>query len=361
MQYSVTYREKNGGIQVIVRYKNNSGQWKQKAKQGISKKSLAKIEANKIIDELKANEDFDEDFNDLTLGLLKKEYLERTKLLREPATYINYAQCLDHYSSLDEIPISRLKVIDVQKCVNRMVLKKLSHTTLQRFTSIFKSFIKWVGISYNVKVPILASITIPSCKSKIEKKVINSKDLGILIAFYRDRQSLSLDYYIAVLIASKAGLRVGEIMGLTWDDIDFEKCSISVNKQWKILKETDSYGFGELKSKNSYRSIPVSPIVIKELQLIKGISSINFNRRILNASSTSSLTVNLDKTLKKHFGITIHELRHTYATYLISSGLDFKTTAKLLGHDVEQTMRVYSHVTSDMLDSARILINAHIN
>ena len=59
---------------------------------------------------------------------------------------------------------------------------------------------------------------------------------------------------------------------------------------------------------------------------------------------------------KAGYDITIHELRHTYATILISNGVDFKTAAKLLGHDVEQTMKVYSHVTSDMLENAKNII-----
>ncbi|WP_455803973.1 tyrosine-type recombinase/integrase [Clostridium butyricum] len=51
-------------------------------------------------------------------------------------------------------------------------------------------------------------------------------------------------------------------------------------------------------------------------------------------------------------GISIHELRHTYATLLIGNGIDFKTAAQLLGHDVQQTLKTYSHVTDEMLNKA---------
>ena len=64
-----------------------------------------------------------------------------------------------------------------------------------------------------------------------------------------------------------------------------------------------------------------------------------------------------NKFIKCGFNITIHSLRHTYATNLIANGLDFKTTAKLLGHTVEQTMKTYSHVNDDMMDNARKIIN----
>ena len=55
--------------------------------------------------------------------------------------------------------------------------------------------------------------------------------------------------------------------------------------------------------------------------------------------------------------MSIHELRHTYATALISNGVDFKTVAKLMGHDIEQTMKTYSHVTDDMLNNATKLLS----
>lgn len=68
------------------------------------------------------------------------------------------------------------------------------------------------------------------------------------------------------------------------------------------------------------------------------------------------MRTNLDKQLRKKFDTCIHELRHTYATKLIANGLDFKTAAHILGHNVEQTMRIYSHVTDKMYNKAAELI-----
>lgn len=305
------------------------------------------------------NQSFNNDFALYTVYELKNEYLAHIQLHREPSTYNTYKQRLANYSVLDNNKITDLSLIDVQKCVNEMVKNKLSISTIKISDTVFNSFVKWVGINYNLKLPILKGITIPKDKDKSnrEKKALNSKELKPLIDFYKKRQSYSLNYYISILLASKAGLRLGEISGLTWSDIDFEKGYISINKQWKILKETGKYGFGSLKSTNSFRTIPIAPSILKELELIKSNSPININRRIISTNNTASLNNGLDESLKKNFGITVHELRHTYATNLIANGLDFKTTAKLLGHDVEQTMRIYSHVTDEMLDNAKKLID----
>ena len=79
------------------------------------------------------------------------------------------------------------------------------------------------------------------------------------------------------------------------------------------------------------------------------ITDINKRIVIINRNAFSS---KCNYRLRKKFNISIHEFRHTYATLLIANGIDFKTTAKLLGHDVKETMRTYSQVTDDILKDA---------
>jgi Site-specific recombinase XerD len=57
------------------------------------------------------------------------------------------------------------------------------------------------------------------------------------------------------------------------------------------------------------------------------------------------------------YNISVRELRHTYSTGLVAQGLDFKTIAKLMGHDLQQTIKPYSHVTNDMMKRATKIIN----
>ena len=68
----------------------------------------------------------------------------------------------------------------------------------------------------------------------------------------------------------------------------------------------------------------------------------------------------LNKRMKSlGFNVCLHELRHTYATKLIASGVDFKTAAYILGHDVKETMNTYTHVTDSMLMNAKNIINSN--
>ncbi len=128
--------------------------------------------------------------------------------------------------------------------------------------------------------------------------------------------------------------------------------------QWKIIKSDGTVGLGELKTKNSYRTIPMPPLV-KEI-LLKWYNSnpIDISNRVIVYNCVAGLTNLLRNYTKKlGFDLSIHEFRHTYATSLIARGIDFKTVAKLMGHDVEQTMKTYSHVTDEMFNNATKVIN----
>ncbi|MGJ0905884.1 tyrosine-type recombinase/integrase [Clostridium botulinum] len=128
---------------------------------------------------------------------------------------------------------------------------------------------------------------------------------------------------------------------------------MSIKRQLKKLKKKKKYGLGSLKNKNAYRVVPFSDNVYTELKNFKNIYPLNFNDRLFKFTNTASMASRLSELyLKKGYDISVHELRHTYATTLIANGVDFKTVAKLMGHSVQQTIITYSHVTDEMMKKA---------
>ena len=80
---------------------------------------------------------------------------------------------------------------------------------------------------------------------------------------------------------------------------------------------------------------------------------VDISNRIIVYKQLGGVDRRLRECCKSYgYDISIHELRHTYATALIANNVDFKTVALLMGHDIKQTMKTYSHVTSDMMDNA---------
>lgn len=219
--------------------------------------------------------------------------------------------------------------------------------------------------------------------------------------------------YYALLTAYYTGLRISEVYGLTWDCIDFDNKTITVNKiAKKIEKEgTNSEGkrirgirgkastrwyFGDCKTKSSYRTIPVSDYLLNALQDYKHLQEKNIadygeyylrhyakpeksktNKDVLRILSFPELDMDMpyeqvypvfvkengefhgtdsmkypSKVINDELGITFnfHALRHTHATRLIEAGTPIKAVSDRLGHgNVRTTLETYVHSTDEML------------
>lgn len=133
--------------------------------------------------------------------------------------------------------------------------------------------------------------------------------------------------------------------------------TLKVNKQWKKLKD-GTIGFGDVKTKNSNGVVPLPPTTFSEIIKYKKTAQTDLNKRLFLDKVTQSTTNRMYYKYKRPgYDILIHDLRHTYATMLIGNGIDLKTVTKFLGHTIEMTMKTYSHVNSDMINTAINMIN----
>jgi integrase len=147
-----------------------------------------------------------------------------------------------------------------------------------------------------------------------------------------------------LIVALNTGLRRGEILNLTWKDIDFQRKLLTVQK-----------------SKNGEkRSVPMSQTLRDAL---KGIKVINIPGHVFPIS-VRSLRAAFDKTLEKaeikdfHF----HDLRHTFATRLVQNGVDLYKLKELLGHKtLAMVMRYAHHYPESLRDSIEILDKNYYN
>lgn len=160
------------------------------------------------------------------------------------------------------------------------------------------------------------------------------------------------------------GLRNGELRGLTWNDINFKKSCLSVNKN--ITKTPDPitgkpYTISSPKTMSSYRTIPISIILLEYYKdLYDDCSSYyNFNDNwyvFCNIDPLPETTLR-DRKTKNAFkagvkDIRVHDFRHSCASLLIDSGANITLVAKYLGHfKIDETLNTYSHMYQNRLEN----------
>ncbi|KRN13424.1 phage-related integrase [Fructilactobacillus fructivorans] len=168
--------------------------------------------------------------------------------------------------------------------------------------------------------------------------------------------------YAMIATSLLTGLRFEEVIGLTWDNIDWKNKELTVDKSYSQVDKE----FQPTKNKTSMRTIAINDDLVNLLQKVKaaqleflGKSEKNNPNNFIFLSHTGNINSNAAvnkslKTLSKHLGIkdiTFHGLRHTHASYLLSMGISIQYVSKRLGHkNISITQQVYAHLLESKED-----------
>lgn len=162
---------------------------------------------------------------------------------------------------------------------------------------------------------------------------INSRNIGLLISLY-------------------SGIRIGELCALKWEDVDFKKNRLTINKTIQRVyikdknKSISKVIITTPKTKNANREIPINKDFLEILKKVKTDKKhyiLTGNEKYIEPRTYRKyFNKILDELKIKHFNF--HSLRHTFATNCISLGVDYKTVSELLGHaNVNITLNLYVH------------------
>ena len=159
------------------------------------------------------------------------------------------------------------------------------------------------------------------------------------------------------LFVLNTGLRCGEMIALTWDDVDFNGRKVSVNKTATVISSDGQIIINPPKTKSSVRDVPLTQEALKILkeQKKRNVIDIENSRYVFTGNDGEIVSnQNYSRTLTyicKKNGIepiSMHSLRHTFATRCIEAGMKPKTLQTILGHStLAMTMNKYVHTTED--------------
>lgn len=200
-----------------------------------------------------------------------------------------------------------------------------------------------------------------SVKSDIGKPSEKKEALSIDVQKKFLEQAKGQSYENQFRFVLQTGLRTGELVGLKWEDIDFENKTLKIQRSMEYRYSVGVWRVGEPKSKSGYRTIPLTDEAIRILKAQKEknkkikvipmewVEQVFLCRKgepVKNSTYDTALFKICDKAEIKRF--SMHVLRHTFATRCIEGGMMPKTLQKILGHsNIGITMNLYVHITEE--------------
>ena len=273
-----------------------------------------------------------------------EEYLKSQHEKLKIGTYNIYEGYIKNHIKpfFGNIALRKMNSETVQTFINS--LSALAPSTVKGIFSFLREMLKKAN-KENYIAPIWIDIELPKVKryevevfSREEQKQIenslnieeNPNDIGILICLY-------------------TGLRIGEVCGLKWKDIDFKTGDIYVNRTVQRVTIDGKSVLRELppKSETSQRKIPIPPYLLEKLKTARNLrQSVYVLHTDYHMMDTRTFQYQYRKTLERA-GVryaNAHTLRHTFSVRALELGFDIKTLSEILGHaDATITLRIYAH------------------
>ena len=307
-----------------------------------------------------------------------KKLIRRNKMKAQ----ISYKEWLEYWLESKRTFVKEATFANYSLAVDNHIIPALGNCTLNELTEkqVQKTVLYWLGEGRKDKkgglsektVRDLVTIVKLTLKAAAKAKLIPRRSLEILfpknkqpkpIRVFSEESQQKLSRLIhlnltpknaSILFCLHTGIRIGELCGIQWKDIDLERRVVHINKtiQRIYTKDINSTSQSRLcitspKTMSSIREIPLSSIIYP---ILLKINPMNPNIYLLTNtekfSEPRTFRSYYDRLLKQmdieH--INFHGLRHTFATRLIERGADYKTVSELLGHaSVNTTLELYVH------------------
>jgi len=293
------------------------------------------------------------------------------------STYAKYESF--HRLHIADCRLAGMRLIDI-KAANiqgyyNTLMDKTTVKNIHQIHKLLKIFFKYcLKADILIKNPLLA-VELPKLPMKSDTNTaLTDTDIEKLLNACKDDIK-----YFPYVFACFTGLRSGELLALSYKDLDFKNAMITVNKSVKHLNVDGKYQplLSEAKTASSIRRVPI----LEEIQglLNAHIKSIVDKTRVFNISGDFLLFPSDTGTYRDHSnflqafkrlcksldiqeGCTIHSLRHTFCTILARQGVSLLDASRLMGHsNVNITAKIYSHVSDDDKKNAVQKLAAYFN
>ncbi len=291
-------------------------------------------------------------------------------------TYTSYESvCENHIKPvLGRIPLKSISTTQIQRFYNNLIEKgELSGKTIKNIHAILHKALEQAFYIGEIKQNPADRCTLP----KFARRKIEPMENEDIVGFLEEIKGHQFE--IVYFVTLFTGLRKGEVLGLTWDSVDFENNVLLIDKQLQhYVRRQPAYELASTKS-GKERYVAVAPAVMdalakqkaKQEEMVRVAGSawnnewnLVFTNELGRHLCHETVYRNFKRIVKK-LGIEkkrFHDLRHTYAVASLESGDDIKTVQEQMGHATAGfTLDNYGHVSKLMRQRSAANMQQFIN
>ncbi|WP_436945031.1 tyrosine-type recombinase/integrase [Staphylococcus xylosus] len=373
------YKKKDGtNAYMFVAYLGTdpvTGKQKRTTRRGFKSEREAKIAEAKLQTEIQQNGFLNNEIT--TFKEIYELWLEQYQNTVRESTYQRVltlfdTAILEHFK---DIPVKKITITYCQKIINKWNKKYKDMKAIRIYASNV--------LDYAVNLKIISDNPFKYTKQPRKNEIkqdesfnyYSSDELKTFLGFVEDKPM----YHAIFRTLAFTGFRRGELMALTWEDIDFDKKTISISKtcargkDYKLVIQAP-------KTKSSLRTISIDDKtldVLKHWKSQQRIESLKFGHNTMDKKQYVFTDVTTNKILyPEHVNkalndicnannfkrIKVHGFRHVHCSLLFEAGLTIQEVQDRLGHgDIKTTMDIYAHVTEKQRDKVADKFANYIN
>ena len=284
-------------------------------------------------------------------------WMEKERFFIKESTYATYTNIIENHLKpvLGKKKINNITNEDLQNFIilklstsKKNLEKGLALKTVKDMTVLIKNTLKTATQNKLISFQNF-QCKFPSSFSKSHLKTFSVEEQKILFKYLINNQNSK---NLGILLCLQTGLRLGEICGLQWQDINLEKSTLTIRRTLQniyIKEKNKSYSKTIISTPKTKTSNRIIPLNIDFINLIKPFQQNKNNYFITN--STNYLKPHCYRYYYQkllHFlnlpKLRFHSLRHTFATQAVELGIDCKIISEILGHaNMNTTLNLYVH------------------
>lgn len=299
----------------------------------------------------------------------------------KPASYDRLERTFQkqiEHTAVGRSQLGNLTSQDIQNLINGYA-KSLSYSSIKKVYELLNNCFRYAVSVRDLNFNPVDGVHMPKeenlCVHTKSIQILSPADISLIEAAARMRfpnGSIKYRYAPAYILILNTGLRSGEALALTWDHVNFEARTITVSQNASRIKNRNENELSKskqiitsVKTKTGERIIPLNPRALNALQELKKYQTDNhIKTNFVISTSTGRMVVQNSfyrtfQSMQAKLGITpvtVHALRHTFATNLLEQGVDIKVISQLLGHSsVKITYDTYVHTN---ISKAFVAVNA---